>query len=258
MCQTEIFRQSQLDCNLVEEINVFCAHDIDAYGDIPRQYCLAVERPILTLSTIVSGITNDDKYKHDRERFMRYLSKVCTVLRLIGKGIRHMHKVGVIHGNIGMHNCGKFEDRWKVMGLTGMKQIGENFTLARLDSSAPPEAVEFSGEGSGQIIASPAIDIWGFGKLMYEVLLGETLFDIDTNVKGQSNKSILTVLGAWNEDDLRYVVEKIESIGIGKVAADLISHCLCPFPEDRPANMEEVLSHPFWKHLRMLSISSSG
>jgi len=193
-----------------------------------------------------------------------------------------LHQQGIVHGRITLEACGKFEDNeWKVMDLIGMQFIGEALSSMRFSPCAPPEAVQWfdtqvGDEGDADvdlyetIPASCALDIWAFGKLMYEALIGKPLllsspdlgFDDDNDDDGDDNHThnsrTIHELGIWDEDNLRHVINEVEEAAIGTIGADLISHCLCPDPEDRPVSMEEILSHPYWKTCSPSTGRSSG
>jgi len=140
----------------------------------------------------------------------------------------------------------------------GVQFIGRDLPLVRFRRCAPPEAVLVVDDGGGgggrprrfelseNFQASYSLDIWAFGQLMFETLVGKPLFrsssDLDNNIR-----ATVHILGGWNEDNLRDVIHEVEVAGIGTVGADLISHCLCPHPEDRPKSMEKISVHPYLK-----------
>jgi serine/threonine protein kinase len=176
-----------------------------------------------------------------------------------------LHEVGVVHGDVCLENCGKFEDKWKLMSSLGMQPIGKRFDSARMGESSPPEAVEMlhnvvetRGQESssrratfkGDIVAGPAVDMWAFGKLIYEVLTGEPLIRFDSNKDTRYDNRALLKLVGWNEGDLRNVVNSLEDSGVSNLGVDLVSHCLLPDPSERPSTMDEILDHPFWKDMR--------
>ena len=177
------------------------------------------------------------------------------VLFQIAKGIEHLHNQGVVHGRICLDACGKFEKGWKLTDLIGVQFIGHKLPLSRYSNCAPPEAVQVL-DNSAQcdnfcsrhtlcetMTATESLDIWAFGSLMYEALVGKPIFE---TLELKDTQTILK-LGTWDDDNLRYIIAKVETCGIGTIGADLISHCLCPHPEDRPKSMGDIIGHPFWK-----------
>ena len=247
----------------VEGVDFFAVHDFEAYSsaNAPHQFCVAIEKPSLALARVVAG---SGDYRQDPARFQKYLTRVSMVLRYVGKAVHHLHDNGLVHGNISLLNCGKFGDRWKIMGITGAKAIGENVSTWTMSEGIPPEATVLSPDQNGgleeasvtlheTLKASPSIDAWAYGKLMYEVLVGEPLIPFDYNMEEFCNdRNALVALAAWDESTLRDVVNEVAESGAGTLAADLISHCLCPSPEDRPKSFDEILAHPFWKDQRQM------
>ena len=247
----------------VEGVDYFAVHDFEAYSsaNAPQQFCVAIEKPSLALARVVAG---SGDYRQEPDRFHKYLTRVSMVLRYIGKAVNHLHDNGLVHGNISLLNCGKFGDRWKLMGITGAKALGEDVPTWAMSEGIPPEATVLSPDQNGgleeasvklheTLKASPTIDAWAYGKLMYEVLVGEPLIPFDYNMEAFYNdRNALVALAAWDESTLRDVVNEVVESGAGTLAADLISHCLCPSPEDRPKSFDEILDHPFWKDQRQL------
>lgn len=219
------------------------------------QFCISIDQPELTLSDIIFNMDRS-KYLDDHERLTRYINKLRKVFKMIGEGINHLHSQGVVHGHINTNTCGKFDDGWKLLDLIGSNTIGSYLSTNRTSQSSPPEAVISEGKNmtsfrlSDHIVANISLDIWAFGKLMYEVLVGKQLIEIDSHKMVETDDLFLGTLKNWNEDDLSNVVTEIETAGVGTLAADLISHCLCPFPEHRPKDMKDVLTHPYWNELK--------
>ena len=230
-----------------------------------HQFCISIELPSLTLDRVADGMLKNEGYRRDPELRKQYAGKIFAVLRLIAKAIRHLHSSGVVHGNLCMGQCGKFDDSWKVMGRLHFQRIGEKFDCRRWGQSYPPEAIVEKTEQDTQLcdsddapvkfdpdlVAHPSIDIWAFGKLAYEVLVGEPLFENDSTVK--PNEDFVAMLGVmeWDqENNLKQVYHDLLDTGVTESASDLIASCLFPLPQDRPASMEEILDHPAWKEMR--------
>jgi serine/threonine protein kinase len=252
---------------MLVRMRFFHVDELESSNKSQNQFCIAIDDPILTLSKIIASMDRN-KYRNDHERISRYINKLRKVFRMIGEGIYHLHQQGVVHGCIDTDSCGKFEDGWKVLNLIGSQYVGKPISSHRMGTSVPPEAVQITGRTNNisvraQTSANVSMDIWAFGKLMYEVLSGKQLLPVSGNNSINNNsdindshkmvieedKAFLRKLRNWNEDNLSFVVAEIEAVGVGTLAADLISHCLCPFPEHRPKNMKEVLAHPYWNEL---------
>jgi len=226
----------------------------------PQQYCVAIERPNLTLRGVVTGMLGNEDCQTDSQVRQRYTLKVFSVLRIMAKGLRHLHSKGVIHGNICLENCGKYGDKWKISDILGMQQVGEYCDVSRFSIAAPPETVEPTSDAAMEhhaafrtdVTAQPEIDSWGYGKLAFEVLVGESLIDLDKEKGINEDHRALTDIMHWNDFNLDEVRQKLAHIEVSSSGADLISKCLAPEPEQRPS-MDEILNHPVWKELRRQS-----
>ena len=266
--QTAILRDVQLDHTHVEEVLIFAVNDHDtdnSEGGDPQQYCISIERPSLTLDRVVAGMLKNDGYKRDPDLRKRYSGKVCAVLRMVAKSLKHLHSQGVVHGDLCMVNCGKFDETWKIMGTLGLQCIGQRFNPARWHESFPPEAINEVDDEQGSticdsddapvgfksnLVAEASIDIWAFGKLAYEMLLGDPLLDFDASKKPSEDKVTLLEVMEWDESRMKDVFHSLLDAGIPESGADLITSCLFFLPDQRPASMDEVLENPFWKEMR--------
>ena len=249
-----LLEESNLSFDFIEDIHYFAAHELGGISatKLPTQYCVAVAKPDLTLARIVEGMPKDHEYRQNKEKFNLYLKKVSNVLRLTARAIKHMHEEGVVHGDIGPHTCGKFGDKWKLLNIPNSKCIGEELGVTRMGEYSPPETVEFVlGEKvarfKSSVIADESIDIWAYGKLCYEVFVGEVLIDFDPTIETSEDYIGLHDLGRWGERQLKGVYDSIIDCGVGPVGADLVSRCLNVDKRHRPTSMDEILKHPFWK-----------
>ena len=135
---------------------------------ISKQFCVSIERPNYTLSRLVAGLKDSDNYTK------RAAYKLSMILRGIGKSILYLHSLNIVHGAITLDICGRFGDVWKLMNTTGLTSIGHILHPSRMVhdniSCLPPEFNQ-----QAEALASYTIDIWSFGQLMYEMLLGPFL-----------------------------------------------------------------------------------
>eukprot|EP00980_Cylindrotheca_fusiformis_P008855 scaffold1888_cov120-Cylindrotheca_fusiformis.AAC.25 len=248
-----------LDVDKVEEVVTFSVNDGGAKNtDLPQQFWMSIERPEVTLRDVADSMVRKGGYWNEPELRSKYAAKVCSVLRIVAKSLRHLHLSGVIHGDMNLSSVGKFDRTWKLLGRLGLQDLDHAFDMSRFQQSFPPEALHSVDQNSAtcdsdapvrfkdSIVTSPAIDIWAFGKLAYEAIMGKPLVEFGSKKPSEDMAALLDVM-EWDESNMKDVfTELLEAGGIGESGAELFTSCLFPRPEDRPASMELVLSHEFW------------
>eukprot|EP00934_Nitzschia_sp_Nitz4_P008489 Nitzschia sp. Nitz4//scaffold15_size197535//72790//78495//NITZ4_001576-RA/size197535-augustus-gene-0.120-mRNA-1//1//CDS//3329537709//8479//frame0 len=258
----------QLDPLFIEDVQIF-ADDSLGETDVQEQYCISIEQSQATLNLVVEGMVKKGGYSSDPKLRKKYAAKVCAVLRLIAKALRHLHNAGVVHGDVSMENCGKFEHAWKLLGRLDVQKIGDKFNPARFHQSFPPEALQLD-ETEGTVFdsdsaavsfqpltASTTIDIWGFGKLAFEALVGRPLVEFDPTKKTFDDAAALLRILEWDQSDMERTFGALLDSGVTESCAELVVSCLFPSPDDRPGDMETILKHEFWTEMRQYRERSS-
>merc|ERR1712150_85349 len=265
-CHVIIQQEDLLNYQMIEEIRFFRINffeKISSNSSKKKYFCVSIQRPEMKLQKITQFIPKKD----DIVRFKQYFFEVCIVLRQIAKAIHHLHKLDIIHGDIGTHTCGKFNGKhWKLTNMIGCKFSGECLTQSKMSTSSPPEFVDFDFKTlstdvacfKSNFVASKSVDIWAFGKLMYDVIVGEPFIPFSSKLQPRNDHNALGILGTWDDDEsLTSVAYKLQSAfafdngcGITKSCIDLICNCLRTDPADRHKDMECVLKHEFWKNVR--------
>jgi len=264
--EAEHLQCSALDTELFEELSHFHVGEIEA--NVPTgvsiQYCVAAHKSNLSLASVVAGMTNYHGYRSDFTILGRYFGKSRSIMRQIAKALCKLHAKNIIHGQVDSTHMGKFGERWKITGLPGSVVRGEQFVTSRLGLHSPPEAYVLAHSKHSDELnlaslapslkAEPTVDIWAFGKLMYEVLVGESLFMVFSERDDciHASKYILK----WNEAHLRKVSTKLSEERIGLMGVDLILRCLCPIKSARIRSMLDILQHPFWRDDKAFNLSS--
>lgn len=254
--KTNLLRDHDFDWTLFEEVFMFAVGEdgMLATDDGARQYCVSVEQPDLTLAGVVEGMLNNEECQRVPEVRQRYADKIFAVLRLVAKALRYLHERGIVHGDLQLSTCCKFANKWKLSGVLKMQKVGERLSNRQwMSPSLPPECLEPRNQSSQsfeEIVrpeaeARPSMDSWAFGKLAYEVLVGEQLFDFQPD-NIQQNHEVWTRVLHWNDRNVFEVRAKLQSSGVSSAARDLIAQCLAPCPDDRPV-IAEIL-----KQLRRL------
>ena len=259
-----------LDPLLVQQVDVF-VESMD--NQSVQKRCVSIEQPLLTLDKVVSGMKQNGGYQDNTKLKMKYAAKVCGVLRLIGKALRYLHSSGIVHGNVCMEKCGKFSNGWKLLEQLDVQVAGETIDVSRFGRTFPPESLELSNQEGAiyysdnapvsfvkNLTAQPAIDVWAFGQICYEALVGKPLVDYDRTKKPSQDIAALLQVMEWNQSDMQTVFSSLLESGIEESGADLITSCLFPNPGDRPSSMDEILGHQFWTDMKKYRSkkSSSG
>lgn len=249
----EHLQKMTLDTKLFEELDYFASLDVEAdvestvpFGSL-MLHCISADKPTAILADVIYGVSH--------RRRMKDFRKSRYILRGIAKALVALHGESIIHGSVHSRNVGKFGKRWKLTGLPGSVITGELFDACRLGLHSPPEAFVVARCKANRersivvlapsLVAEQTVDVWAFGKLMYEVLVGESLFgdftEKDSNPR--TPKCILT----WNDESLEKTSRKLSSNGMAATVVDLIFRCLSPHRSARPQTMSDVLDHPFWR-----------
>ena len=259
--ESSLLLDHNFDFHFVEEITDFSVLQFSSHlaSSSPKQYCLAIEKPNLTLDRVVDGMQKKEDYCYNEDMRNRYMNKICSVLRLIAKAVQYLHDKGIVHGDICLETCGKFDDKWKLTNLIGSQNIGKIFLKRRLSESSPPEAVAIRLDVPTfiDVEAKPSVDIWAFGKLTFEALTGQALLEFDPDVEVESDCERMMQLFNWGEGRLRDIIDSLRHAGVPHVGIDMISGCLLPNPDARPSSMGDILKHPFWKEMRRKTATST-
>jgi hypothetical protein len=250
-----VLQEAQLDPAMVEEILIFAVHNGGLMSDEAGtlQHCISIEQPDLTLAGVLQGMLRSKECQIDFEVRRRYADKIFSVLRVIAKALNHLHAMGLVHGSVCLENCGKFKEKWKLTGMLGSQRIHSFVNPRRLYHSAPPEAITLRDSRNVEIrndlLADPSQDVWGFGKVAYDVLVGDPLIAFGDEEDVETKQTALNVLCQWDDENIDRVCQQLARVGVSDEGIDLLSHCLAADPDRRPP-MEAVLQHPCWKSLR--------
>ena len=201
-------------------------------------------------------LNNEDCQTKDEVRG-RYATKVFSVLRIVGKALWSLHSCGLVHGNISLTHIGKYDTKWKVAEVLSLQRIGEVFDPDHFSPSSPPESVVPRQQSNTahevtfrtDLETNASIDIWAYGKLAFEALVGEPLVMFDENCEFDDDHRALMDILHWNEFNLNEVADKLRRSTVSEEGVNLILACLSPTPSERPT-IDEVLDHQVWKELR--------
>mmetsp|Transcript_41938 Transcript_41938/g.82218 ORF Transcript_41938/g.82218 Transcript_41938/m.82218 type:complete len:2007 (+) Transcript_41938:318-6338(+) len=175
-------------------------------------------------------------------------------LKRIGISLLHLHEHGIIHGDFGTHNVGKFGGRWKLLGVGGAIPI-----RGRTDPSRgfyhPPEAITVETKRStlgkktisakvNSVTAAPSYDIWAFGVVLFEALADTPLAPYACRGKRAMSNTEMAKIGKWDDQALKKSFRAVDLEDAD--ARDLFKRVLHPDPEKRIVSMRAILEHRFF------------
>lgn len=273
----EKYNFSPLHSQQLYNIHNLSAKKIGCSGEM---LCVAFERPILTLQEIF------ETSRFRKRKNQQWARKSLNLLLSLARVLRYLHDSGYIHGSVEPSTIGKFQgsNNWKMMDMRRATQIGEPMR-GQLRYGAPPESISISQSMSDipnvvklvsfdenfvrpdsppsendsenesiefpifsptQCYASTTWDIWSFGLIMGQLVLGQSMVLLPNFEK--ATDAHLKNLHQYDVAAVRKISDAARRVS-GDEAADLLSDLLQPLPEDRPQSMDEVLNHQYFtKH----------
>jgi serine/threonine protein kinase len=129
--------------------------------------------------------------------------------------------------------------------------VGEKISFSTETYSVPPEALKWTtNQGSERrlvfkddLVVRTSIDVWAFGQVAYEALVGQPLFPGESGENDEMDP--LKVILQWSDANLVEVKRELERIGIIEPGIELIRQCLSPNEDTRP-QIDSLLQHTFW------------
>ena len=205
-------------------------------------YCITMEGADTTAENLML-----DMRRHGK-------SFSTKILKRIGISLLHMHEHGLVHGDFGTHNVGKFGNRWKLLGVGGSKAIGSPSDPQR-GFYHPPETVVVESKraplGKKEVTAKvvsissrPTHDIWAFGVLMYEAICGMPLSAYACRGKRAMSANEIAKIGRWDESSLERALRHVDASDYK--AIDILRRLLHQNPNKRCGSLREALEHPFF------------
>eukprot|EP00571_Detonula_confervacea_P013879 CAMPEP_0172301032 /NCGR_PEP_ID=MMETSP1058-20130122/3005_1 /TAXON_ID=83371 /ORGANISM="Detonula confervacea, Strain CCMP 353" /LENGTH=2063 /DNA_ID=CAMNT_0013011021 /DNA_START=194 /DNA_END=6385 /DNA_ORIENTATION=+ len=205
-------------------------------------YCITMEGADTTAENLML-----DLRKHGK-------SFSTKILKRIGISLLHMHEHGLVHGDFGTHNVGKFGNRWKLLGVGGSKAIGSP-TDPKRGFYHPPETVVVETKraplGKKEVVAKvvsiqaqPSHDIWAFGVVMYEAICGVPLSPYACRGKRAMSANEIARIGKWDELSLERALRHADPEDVN--ALQILKHLLHHDPNKRYSTLREALEHPFF------------
>jgi len=178
-------------------------------------------------------------------------------VKRIGISLLHLHEHGLVHGDFGTHNVGKFGSRWKMLGVGGSVPHGRPTDPSR-GFYHPPEAIQLEQRKGNNpmgkksynasvvsVPAHPTYDIWAYGVVLYEGIAGLPLGPYACRGKRPMSTAEVSKIGMWDDNSLRKSLRHIPDDDDG-AARELIRFILHPDPQKRATSMRQVLEHRYF------------
>jgi len=173
-------------------------------------------------------------------------------LKRIAISLLHLHENGLVHTDFGPHNVGKFGPLWKLLGVGGSVRIGEP-TEPNHGIYHPPEAIAIESviidgkqKKTARVRSIPAAlshDIWSFGTMVYEAVVGAPLSAYSH--RGHRVKSSnLAKIGRWDDNSLKRALRHIDEEDT--LARDVLHKLLHPDSSKRYSSIRDVIEEPFF------------
>lgn len=206
-------------------------------------YCITMEGADTTAENLMLDLRKNGKLFPEK------------ALKRIGISLLHLHEHGIIHGDFGTHNIGKFGSRWKLLGVGGSIALSRP-TDPNRGFYHPPEAIIVENKRgapigkksySASVISIPAqttYDIWAYGVVFYEALAGLPLGPYACRGKRAMSASEVCKIGMWDENSLKKALKHVPTEN--EMARDLLKRLLHHDPNKRINSMRQVLEHPFF------------
>lgn len=187
-----------------------------------------------------------------QERFAgRDFEAVRHVFLQLVKGAAHIHsKGGLIHSDIKPLNMLRTDAVWRYVDLDAAGRIGDDWNVKCSSAYVPPECAACLVQRDRSIAplpkASPAIDLWALGAVLYQMCTSEVkqLFpgDLDDNISRDVSAvdDNIYALIEWSAELKDKKLSKVEHV----LARNLLSQMLQKDSTRRPS-LTRVLAHPF-------------
>jgi len=187
-------------------------------------------------------------------------------IKRIGISLLHMHEHGIIHGDFGTHNIGKFGSRWKLLGVGGSVPLAAGTDPSR-GFYHPPESIQVENRRPAvgkknfhaSVVPIPAhttYDIWAFGVVVYEAIAGVPLGPYACRGKRAMSTTEIAKIGLWDDNSLKKALKHIAPENVG--GRDLVRKLLHHDPQQRLNSMRHVLEHDFFSQTAEQSLAIMG
>ncbi len=212
------FHQSEQWVALEKHPNIVGAYYLKNIGGIPR---LFVE--YIKAQTLFDFIHTEKE--HDVETILDIAIQICW-------GMEHTHQKGLLHGDLRSGNI-FITDEYQIK-VTDFRSREEKIT--EYSPYMPPEQFE------QEFLMRPAMDIYAFGVILYELCLKEFPFKLPNDTGEEGDALPETSIEAFKNIVLTQPPQVPHKVNpkIPEALSQIIVSCLAVNPENRPRRFDEI------------------
>ena len=143
----------------------------------------------------------DSIYRQERPT----INGIRFFMQEIGKSLEYLHNKGKIHGDLKLSNILRLNNRLKITDFDATVKIGEKIGIKVSSGYLPPEMIAKAGEVDYMVKhvgvvdqleeATPQIDFWAFGIILFALCSEEPFLKLDRN--DNTDKDGLELLYNW-------------------------------------------------------------
>ncbi|MDP1818250.1 MAG: serine/threonine-protein kinase, partial [Leadbetterella sp.] len=187
---------------------------------------LNAKRPYIVLNYLGNS-TLEKEILYSPRNFS--IKKTLNILKQIGAALGYVHKKGFVYCDIKPSNIISRQQKFTLIDFGLIKPIGMAVSGGTI-GYMPPELLQ---SDKGQVKASPAMDIYSLGILLYELLTGfhplatQKIYDANNRYSFEIQRAIPNLASDLNPF-------------LSKTIDEILLKCINKIPEDRYQNIDTL------------------
>lgn len=197
-----------------------------------RDYNLEAQRPYIVLDYL-GNVTLENEIARSKRRFS--IKKTLVILTHICSALGYIHRKGFVYCDIKPSNIISKRQKFTLIDFGLVRPIGMPVTGGTLGYMAP----ELLQNDSGLVKASPALDVYSLGILLYELLTGFHPL-ASQKIYGIRNHYSFDRQSITDETTIPNLASMLNPF-LPKAFDEMLLHCVNKDPKDRYQNMDALL-----------------